>query len=243
VWSPEPGSALSHESTEQPPVRGPSPVVSPSGLSMPSPQQSERSGQQSSQLPTQKTITYDEVFENVRSEGSREKHFILQWPEKSNTWYILRCEKHDINFGEHVLSAARSHLHSSAHSHVPHTKEHAVRELGVLVLGCDGPRAERNNAAYKEALLAGYEPKTGSQETRHMNMRLRSRDRGNAKQVSSRSESLCSVSPATKEPRPPRAFAGIVDPIPGMVYQGAQQEAGSSELQWYLVVCLSLDDW
>lgn len=215
-------------------------VVSPNSPSLPSGQQPERSGQKSSSLTAQDTITYDEVFESVRKEGSREKHFIVQWPEKSNTWYILRCEKHDMNFGEYVFSSASSHLHSEAHGHVPRTKEHAIRELGVLVLGCDARRANRSNLVYKKALQAGYKPKQGNMGPRK---RHRSRAGGVSKHVPNKSKSDRSASRATRPSRPSQAFEGIVDPIPGVVYQGAQQEPGRSGLQWYLVVCLPLDNW
>jgi hypothetical protein len=218
--------------------------MSQSGPPLPSIQQPghERSGQRSSSLTAQKTITYDEVFDNVQREGSREKHFIIEWPQKSNKWYILRCEKHEKNFGENVFTSARSHLHSEAHGYVPRTKEHSIQELGVLVVGCDARRAKRSNLAYKKALEDGYKPKQGNMGPRK---RKRHRSRGGraSKHVPNKRKSDRSTLRPSGQPRASRAFQGIIDPIPGEVYQGALRIPGRSELHWYLVVCLPLDNW
>lgn len=104
---------------------------------MPPTQQPARTPLPSSGRGAPKTITYDEVFANVQNKDSREKHYIVEWPHNSNRWYILRCDKHDMNFGEHPFTSARSHLYSEAHGFVERVQDTSVRELGVLVTGCD----------------------------------------------------------------------------------------------------------
>ncbi|KAG8164342.1 hypothetical protein KVR01_006260 [Diaporthe batatas] len=152
------------------------------------------------QILTRKTITYREVFENVQDKDSREKHYIVEWPRKSNKWYILRCDEHDLNFGEHPFTSARSHLYSEAHGFIER-------------------RANRSNMAYKKALADGYQPKG------HGRKRRRKAGHGSK--------------PAAHRPRPTHGvlrpagtstqFDGIIDPIPGEVYEGAQRQPGRSE--------------
>lgn len=203
--------------------------------SLPSRPQTERNVQRSNGLTFPRTITFDEVFENVRGGDSQEKHFIVEFPQDSNKWFILRRDKHDMNFGEYPFSSAGCHIDSDAHGHIPRTHENCILELGVLVLGCTSERAENNNETYKEALQGGYKPKQG-------NMKLRRHRR------TSRIPKYGSVE--TKQhhngSRPAGLFMpfdGIVNPVPGEVYQGAQQKPGRTEPQWCLVVCLPLKNW
>lgn len=204
--------------------------------SLPSIPQTERNVlQRPDCLTVPRTITFEEVFENVRREDSQEKHFIVEFPQDSNKWYILRCDKHDMNFGEYPFSSARCHIDSEAHGHIPRTYENCILELGVLVLGCTSKKAESNNEAYKEALQGGYKPKQG-------NMKLR-RHRRTGRIPNN---DAIGTKPHHNGPRPAglfRPFEGIVNPDPGEVYQGAQQKPGRKEPQWGLVVCLPLKDW
>lgn len=200
---------------------------------MPPTQESARSPLQSSSGVAQKTITYDEVFENVQNKDSREKHYIVEWPRKSNTWYILRCDKHDMNFGDNPFTCARSHLYSEAHGFVERVQDTSVRELGVLVTGCDAKRAKRSNIVYKKALADGYKPKGPRKKRRRKAgvvskpvAKMPRRKHGNLRPGSMSAQ-----------------FDGIIDPIPGEVYEGAQRQPGRKDRQWYLVVCLPLDDW
>lgn len=203
--------------------------------SLPPRPQTEREAQRSSSLTAPRTIIFDEVFENVRREDSQEKHFIVEFPHHSNKWYILRCDEHDLNFGEHPFSSARCHIHSEAHGHMPRTQENCILELGVPVLGCTSKRAEENNEAYKKVLNGGYKPKQGNTKSKsHKRRRRRSKygstDTG-ADQSGSRPAGLF------------KPFEGIVTPEPGEVYLGAQHKPGRMEPQWSLVVCLPLRNW
>lgn len=184
-----------------------------------------------------RTITFDEVFDNVQRSDSQDKHFIVEFPHDSNKWYILRCDEHNMNFGEYPFSSAGCHIDSGAHGHVPRTNQNSISELGVLVLGCDATRAERNNLAYTKALLGGYKPKPG---VTRPHRRRRSRTGRTPKYASKVAK------PGHSGARPAglfMPFEGIVNPVPGEVYQGGQLKRGRGELQWYLVVCLPLDNW
>lgn len=208
-------------------------ALSPRASSLPPRPRTEREARRSSSLTTPRTITFDEVFENVRREDSREKHFIVEFPHHSNKWYILRCDEHDLNFGENPFSSARYHIRSEAHGHMPRTRENCISELGVLVLGCTSKRAEENNEAYKQVLNGGYKPKQGntkSHKKRRPRTKYGSNDTG-ADHSSSRPAGLF------------KPFEGVTDPVPGEVYQGAQHKPGRMEPQWSLVVCLPLRNW
>lgn len=205
----------------------------PRAPSPPPRQQPEQSEQRPRSLTSQKTITYREVYENVKKEGSQDKHFIIRFPRRSDKWYILRCDEHDMNFGEFPFSSARNHLDSEAHGHIPRTSENSIAQLGVRVLDCNVRRAKRNNRAYRKALQGGYMPKQCKKKRR------RSRAAGVSRNVpSSLKPGHNTVQPAVQS----GPFDGIIDPIPGVVYQGAQRASGR-ELRWYLVVCLPLGNW
>lgn len=96
-------------------------ALSAEASSLPSTPQTERTVRRPSSLTAPRTITFDEVWENVRREDSQEKHFIVEFPRHSNKWYILRCDDHDMNFGEYPLSSAGCHIDSDAHGHIPRT--------------------------------------------------------------------------------------------------------------------------
>ncbi|KAK7732434.1 hypothetical protein SLS63_005113 [Diaporthe eres] len=197
--------------------------------------QTERNVQRSNSLTVPRTITFEEVFENVRREDSQEKHFIVEFPQDSSKWYILRCDEHDMNFGEYPFSSARCHIDSDAHGHISRTYENCILKLGVLVLGCTSKRAESNNEVYKKALQGGYKPKQG-------NMKLRKHRRTGRVP----NNGAIGKKPHHNGPRPAglfKPFEGIVNPDPGEVYQGAQQKPGRVEPQWCLVVCLPLRNW
>ncbi|KAG6354715.1 hypothetical protein INS49_004733 [Diaporthe citri] len=206
-------------------------------LSLPSRPQTERNVQRSSSLTAPSTITFDEVFKSVRSKDSQNKHFIVEFPQHSSKWYILWCNKHDMNFGEYPFSSAGCHIDSEAHGHLPRTHENCISELGVLVLGCTSKRAESNNEAYKEALQGGYKPKQGNTKS-HKKGRPRTSHTHNHGSIETKRRHNGSRPAGLFKP-----FEGIVNPVPGDVYQGAQHKPGRMEPQWWLVVRLPLRNW
>lgn len=213
-------------------------ALSAEASSLPSTPQTGRTVRRPSSLTATRTITFDEVYKNVRSEDSQEKHFIVDFPRHSNKWYILRCDEHDMNFGEYPLSSAGCHIDSEVHGHIPRTCENSILQLGVLVLGCTSELAESSNEAYKEALQGGYKPKQGNIKKVR---RKRKRKTGRVPKYGSAVEKVDHYGPGPAGLFKP--FEGIVNPIPGKVYQGAQPKPGSMEPQWFLVVCLPLRNW
>lgn len=117
---------------------------------------------------------------------------------------------------------------------MPRTSENSIAQLGVRVLGCNVRRAKRSNRAYHKALRGGYIPKQCKKKRR------RSRVGGVTRHVPSSSKSGHSTVQPAGQSRP---FDGIIEPIPGVVYQGAQSTSARGELRWHLVVCLPLEDW
>lgn len=216
--------------------RFPQPLSSEAS-SLPSRPQTERNFRRSGSLTAPRTITFSEVFKNVQREDSKEKHFIVEFPKQSKKWYILRCDEHDMNFGDHPFSSAGCHIDSEAHGCIPRSHERCISELGVLVLDCTPRRAKRNNKAYREVLKGGYEPKQWNTQLdrSHRSRTARIRNHGST-----------GTKPNHTGSRPAelvKPFEGIVNPIPGEVYQGAQQRPGRMEAQWCLVVCLPLKNW
>lgn len=93
--------------------------------------------------------------------------------------------------------------------------------------------------AYKKALADGYKPK-GQGKRRRRKAGGGSKPVANARPVAIRPRPTHGIlRPAGTSAR----FDGIIDPIPGEVYEGAQRQPGRKDRQWYLVVCLPLDDW
>lgn len=106
------------------------------------------------------------------------------------------------------------------------------------MLGCTSELAESSNEAYKAALQGGYKPKQGNIKKVR---RKRKRKTGRVPRYGSAGEKVDHYGP-----RPAglfKPFEGIVNPIPGKVYQGAQPKPVSMEPQWCLVVCLPLKNW
>lgn len=142
-----------------------------------------------------------------------------------------------MNFGDNPFTSAGCHIDSEAHGCIPRSYESCISELGVLVLDCTLKRAKRNNKAYREVLKGGYEPK---QWNTKLGRPHRSRTARIRKHGSTGTKSDHTGSRPTELVKP---FEGIVNPVPGEVYQGAQQRPGRMEPQWCLVVCLPLKNW
>lgn len=199
--------------------------------------QTERNFQRSGSLTAPRTITFSEVFKNMQRKDSKEKHYIVEFPKQSKKWYILRCDEHDMNFGDNPFTSAGCHIDSEAHGCIPRSYESCISELGVLVLDCTPKRAKRNNKAYKEVLKSGYEPK-------QWNTKLGRSHRSRAAWIRKHGSTGTKADHTGSRPAElVKPFEGIVSPAPGEVYQGAQQRPGRMEPQWCLVVCLPLKNW
>lgn len=108
---------------------------------------------------TQRSISFDEVFENESV-----KRVITQFPKGRGSWYILRCEEHDVDFKSHPLRAASAHLRSRQHGRLQDTTGPAVIEhFGTKVLDCNEQLARKNNAAALK-----FKPAIKQEETQHV---------------------------------------------------------------------------
>ncbi|KAL6365863.1 hypothetical protein LRP88_00442 [Fusarium phalaenopsidis] len=108
---------------------------------------------------TQRSIPFDEVFQNESV-----KRIITQFPKGHGSWYILRCEEHDVDFKTHPLRAASAHLRSRQHGRLQDTTGPAVIEhFGTKVLNCNEELAQKNNAAALK-----FKPAIKREETQHV---------------------------------------------------------------------------
>ncbi|KAL2674176.1 hypothetical protein Neosp_012623 [[Neocosmospora] mangrovei] len=108
---------------------------------------------------TQRSIPFDEVFQNESV-----KRIITQFPKGHGSWYILRCEEHDVDFKSHPLRAASAHLRSRQHGRVQDTTGPAViAHFGTRVLDCNEELAQKNNAA-----VLKFKPAIKKEETQHV---------------------------------------------------------------------------
>lgn len=97
--------------------------------------------------PCERTIHFDEVFQEG---NAKVKQIIVQWPLDRGRWYIIRCEKHNLNFRVSPLKAGGSHLRSRRHGNHFSDFNTVVRLLGTEVLGCNEKLAEKNNRVTRE---------------------------------------------------------------------------------------------
>lgn len=108
---------------------------------------------------TQRSIPFDEVFQNESV-----KRIITQFPKGHGSWYILRCEEHNVDFKSHPLRAASAHLRSRQHGRVQDTTGPAViAHFGTKVLDCSEELAQKNNAAALK-----FKPAIKQEATQHM---------------------------------------------------------------------------
>ncbi|KAK4199289.1 hypothetical protein QBC40DRAFT_307633 [Triangularia verruculosa] len=107
----------------------------------------------------QRTVPFSEVWGHGNPEY---KHIIIQFPD-GGEFYILRCEEHGVNFGEHPLRGAAKHLASAQHGRMSKEHTQAIRTLGWVVEGCDQKLMDMNNKMVLEAMKNGYKPFNANQ--------------------------------------------------------------------------------
>ncbi|KAK6948781.1 hypothetical protein Daesc_010552 [Daldinia eschscholtzii] len=102
-----------------------------------------------------RTITFDEVYQNG---NAKHKDTIIEWPNGSKKWYILKCEKHEARFTKNAVQGAARHLNGLSHGFPDRNRDTAVKTLGYLVVDCNEKLAKLNNKAADEAYASGYKP-------------------------------------------------------------------------------------
>ena len=99
------------------------------------------------------TIEFDKLFQSGQA---RYKHKILEHPDGSGNWFILRCDKHNKHFGYNAAICAGRHLSRKDHGAKRQGTSIAVKNLGIRILNCDSAKARLNNDIFKDALDRGY---------------------------------------------------------------------------------------
>ncbi|KAF5716174.1 hypothetical protein FMUND_6517 [Fusarium mundagurra] len=90
-------------------------------------------------LTGDRTIEFDQVYQNGRAEP---KYIIVKHDE---FWYILECKKHKLHFNNHPIRGAQKHLRSKKHNQISVNYEEAIRVLGTRVLHCTEDNVAENN--------------------------------------------------------------------------------------------------
>ncbi|KAH6957623.1 hypothetical protein BKA56DRAFT_680984 [Ilyonectria sp. MPI-CAGE-AT-0026] len=101
----------------------------------------------------ERSISFEDVFQDGHATI---KYIIVRFPAGEGPWYILRCDKHDLNFKNHPIKGAATHLGGKQHGRMSREPAVAIKYLGVKVLNCNKILAERNNVAALEALQKGH---------------------------------------------------------------------------------------
>ncbi|KAI2636826.1 hypothetical protein GGS21DRAFT_513456 [Xylaria nigripes] len=107
-------------------------------------------------LNVQRTVTFAEVYQNGEA---AHKDTIIEFPQGSDQWYILKCEEHQQRFTQRVLQGATKHLNGRDHGNIDRRQRTlAIKMLGYRVLGCNRQLAEVNNKVVQRAFANGYVP-------------------------------------------------------------------------------------
>lgn len=107
------------------------------------------------QEPSERVVSFDQVY-GTPGKPAQYKHVIVQFPNPTGDFYILRCDEHGVHFGEHPLRGAAKHLASAQHGFMSKAHATAIETLGHRVLGCTKELADRNNHDVLKAFKNGY---------------------------------------------------------------------------------------
>lgn len=105
-----------------------------------------------------RTITFAEVYGEPGGEKPKYKHIIVEFPPRSNRFYILKCDEHGVHFGENPLRGAAKHLASAQHGNMSKAHTTAIETLGFEVVDCTSELMEKNNAEVMQAFRENYKP-------------------------------------------------------------------------------------
>jgi len=200
-----------------------------------------------------KTINYDEIFQGGRA---KYKHRIIEYPEASTKWYILRCDEHNVHFANKPIISASNHLASKLHG-FPQGASVAVRELGIRVLNCDAAKASQNNMVFAAALKDGYEVRKGnsSKDSQRSEPAAATRSQSvgisfpEPRRTTRRRVDIVENSEedatAERSQRRSKPFYGITNPVAGELYLGSWRPRNRPDvpLEWYAVVVLPAGDF
>ncbi|KAF5231056.1 hypothetical protein FAUST_9497 [Fusarium austroamericanum] len=167
---------------------------------------------------SKRSIHFQKVFQDG---NALIKHIIVQWPLQQGSWYILRCEEHDLNFTDNPLIGAAAHIRSKKHGRKTSYFNTVVDLLGIEVLGCDESTAEKNYVTARAAFRKGHERVTTEDEQASESFG-HSRDKGRTRGHRGPNE------------RPPV----VTDPKPGRIYRVYWK----SSKQWLAALLLPMQN-
>jgi len=195
----------------------------------PEPEQRTAKRRAAGQRKQPRSVDFEHLFQGGHAEY---KHKIV---EEDGQWFILRCDEHDLHFGDRPVVAAVCHLRSNAHGGLPQDASSALRTLGIRVLRCDAAKAAENNRVFSAAVSGGYQIRKGKpaeDAERLLPPELRT---GYGPSGPPHGD----PSPAPPVRQETRPFEGITDPVPGELYLGYWSGTSAG---WYAVVVLPHDD-
>lgn len=179
----------------------------------------------------------------VQDPNCQDKNYIIEYPVKSNRWYIVRCLEHNFSFGVHPLRSAAGHLHGGLHNEGAFKQDYALKKLGAHVLDCTSRRAKRCNLLYRQAVANGFRPKKGMTTGKGKSIPnsqgsvlspIISQNNPTGFEMNASSSSIT----VQTAPSPIKIeFQGVTDPVVGHIYQCVLDH------KWHLVVILPIGDW
>lgn len=136
--------------------------------------ESPKQGGSSNPVP-QPEITFDEVYKDGAADP---KDTIVEYPRKSGEYYVLRCNQCKIPpfAPRDPLRAARKHLDTEAHGYLHRSNENAIEQLGIRVVGCSEPLADKNNKEYIEWFVREYPQRSNSNKRKKKDEKRTSRE-------------------------------------------------------------------
>lgn len=157
-------------------------------------------------------------------------------PCKSNRGYLQSCAESALAPEAHPVSSTGLKIDSEVHDREARTNGSRTANLGVLVQGGHSKKAKRRNRSYNRSLGDSYRPISA-------NKSHKKRRRAAAKIREQHSIRSTLTHNGSRPAESLKHFEGIVNPVPGEIYQVAQRSRGNNDLSWYLVVPLPLSDW
>ncbi|KAK0714045.1 hypothetical protein B0T26DRAFT_719397 [Lasiosphaeria miniovina] len=183
-----------------------------------------------------RTVSFEEVYGNGRPEYS---HTIVEYPEDSGNWFIIRCEECGLHFGRNAIQGGAKHLSSARHGRLPRKWALAVQEFGFRVLGCDKDKAKRNNDAFNRASEAGYVPRKGfARQTRNQRQQSAETSDEEPSEPFQTGHPRINATSLQGQHQKGRVFEGVSDPVVGRLYRAWYRGKG-----FYAALLLPLDSF
>lgn len=205
---------------------------------------------------TKQTILFKDANAENKDWKVEEIYKIIEYPIRSNQWYIIRCQQCGLVFA--TVHGAAKHLSGSTHGSDGRW-DRAVEWLGVRVVDCNEEDARRNNAAFEEACIQGHHPKTRREDVSRTSPASNAICDNKSNPDHGQRDMECSFMEYDTDPndfdyvpsddgasestleieRQIAPFLGIAEPMTGEIYQAYRGE----DEAWYLVTVLPVGEF